>query len=215
MVLNLLRSGNGNHTNYIKKWIRFLNIGSHLGNPPQRMLNFLEGLMDEMGMSFNTNPNVGMQSDFWWAYFENSIYCLLVADTVGMTDPAYRSKTRMGFQGKGKTLIIQAFVFQPKFSKGIRVVPNLCTASPVLHEMVFWKAEKNIEKFMTMKLSDFTPVHVHIGSSSVGGFWILMLFILWTAFIDFEKSRLVFIQEANRSFNWRPTKECKKMYHNS
>lgn len=142
-------------------------------------------------------------------YFEIA-FTPFVADTV-MTDPAYRSKTRMGFQGKEVVDHSNHFIPTQIF-KGNRVVPNLCTASPDLGMRVVFsgKAKRIIEKFDNEVIRFYSCPCSH-RSVRLEHFWISDVINFMDSFIDFEKSSWFLSKRLIDPFTDEPTKEFKKI----
>jgi hypothetical protein len=142
-------------------------------------------------------------------YFEIA-FTPFIADTV-MTDPAYRSKTRMRSQERevvdhsNHSIPIQIF-------KGNRVIPNLCTSSPDLGMRVVFsgKAKRIFEKFDNEVIRFYSCPCSH-RSVRLEDFWISDIIKSMDALIDFEKSSWILSKRQRDSLTGVPTKEFKKI----
>ncbi|MHA7130521.1 hypothetical protein [Algoriphagus namhaensis] len=119
-------------------------------------------------------------------YFEIA-FTEFIADTE-MTDPAYRSQLRMGFQSR-EIVDHSKDSIPTQIFKGNRLIPNICSASADLGmRMVFsGKAKRVFEKFDN-EVIRFYPCPCSHRSIRLDDFWISDIIKTSDDLIDFEKS---------------------------
>ena len=142
-------------------------------------------------------------------YFEIA-FTPFIADTV-LTDPAYRSKPRMGFQER-EIVDHSKDSIPTQIFKGNRVIPNICTASADLGMRVVFsgKVKRIFEKFDN-EVIRFYPCPCSHRSVNLEDFWISDIIKSMDSQIDFEKSSWLLSKRLRDPSNGEPTKEFKRI----
>lgn len=141
-------------------------------------------------------------------YFEIAI-TPFIADTV-LTDPAYLSKNRLGFQERdvvdhsNESIPTQIF-------KGNRVIPDICTASADLGmRRIFSGRMKRLFEMFDNRVIRFYPCPCSHRSVLLEDFWISDIINSMDSLVDFEKSSWLLSKRLRDPSTGKPTKEFKK-----